>query len=93
MPKSVLPYDMGKGQYFDLETSFSQFFSPNKETVTSVWNTGETGNMNCLQQWNVKSLTVWMVSVQQFDFIFEVFGQKQWKLTVLSHIGIDFNIF
>ena len=62
MPKSVLRYDMGKGQYFDLETSFTQFSFPNKETVSCrqfmlpvspVFHTevtGETGNMSCLQQ-------------------------------------------
>ena len=32
LPKSVLRYVLDKGQYFDLETSFTQSCFPNKET-------------------------------------------------------------
>ena len=31
MPKSVLPYELDKGQYFDPETSFTQSCFPNKK--------------------------------------------------------------
>ena len=56
MPKSVLRYDLDKGQYFDLETSSTQSCFPNKETDSQwrvkqfilcflLWNTRETGNI------------------------------------------------
>ena len=32
MPKSVLCYELNKGQYFDPEISFNQSCFPNKET-------------------------------------------------------------
>ena len=44
MPKYVLSYVLDKGQCFNLESVFTQSYFPNKVTVTSVWNTVETGD-------------------------------------------------